>query len=53
MNPSDSNSPGNAVVSYGLKGETRFDWRAEGLACEIVLPAGAIVSSEMIVRRES
>jgi hypothetical protein len=34
------------VVRNELKGETRFDWRAEGLACEMVLPAGAIVSSE-------
>ena len=22
-----------------LKGDTRFDWRAEGLVCEITLPA--------------
>jgi len=25
-----------------LKGEMRFDWRAEGLACEIVLPGQKI-----------
>jgi two-component sensor histidine kinase len=31
------------LVSQQLKGEARFDWRAEGLACEITLPAGAIV----------
>jgi PAS domain S-box-containing protein len=31
------------LVLNELKGETRFDWRAEGLACEIVLPAGTIV----------
>lgn len=41
------------LVGNELKGETRFDWRAEGLACEIVLPAGAIVSSEIIMLRES
>jgi PAS domain S-box-containing protein len=31
------------LVRNEMKGETRFNWRAEGLACEIVLPAGAIV----------
>jgi PAS domain S-box-containing protein len=32
------------LVRNELKGEARFDWRAEGLACEIVLPARAIVA---------
>lgn len=27
------------MIRGQLKGEMRFDWRAEGLACEIVLPA--------------
>jgi two-component sensor histidine kinase len=27
-----------SMVRGQLKGETRFDWRAEGLACEVVLP---------------
>ena len=26
------------MIRGQLKGELRFDWRAEGLACEIVLP---------------
>jgi PAS domain S-box-containing protein len=28
------------MIRDQLKGEMRFDWRAEGLACEITLPAG-------------
>jgi PAS domain S-box-containing protein len=28
-----------SMIRDQLKGEIRFDWRAEGLACEIVLPA--------------
>ena len=28
-----------SMIRDQLKGEMRFDWRAEGLACEIVLPA--------------
>ena len=28
-----------SMIRGQLKGEMRFDWRAEGLACEIVLPA--------------
>jgi PAS domain S-box-containing protein len=32
------------LVRNKLKGEARFDWRAEGLACEIVLPGRAIVA---------
>jgi len=27
------------VIRAQLNGETRFDWRAEGLACEIEIPA--------------
>ena len=27
------------MIRGQLKGEIRFDWRAEGLACEIVLPS--------------
>jgi two-component sensor histidine kinase len=27
------------MIRGQMKGELRFDWRAEGLACEIVLPA--------------
>jgi two-component sensor histidine kinase len=26
------------MIRGQLKGEMRFDWRAEGLACQIVLP---------------
>jgi hypothetical protein len=26
------------MIRGQLKGEMRFDWRAEGLACEIALP---------------
>jgi hypothetical protein len=26
------------MIRGQLKGEMHFDWRAEGLACEIVLP---------------
>jgi PAS domain S-box-containing protein len=29
----------NDMIRNQLKGELRFDWRAEGLACEIILPA--------------
>lgn len=29
-----------AMIRGQLNGDVRFDWRAEGLACEIVLPAG-------------
>ena len=28
-----------SMIRGQLKGEMRFDWRAEGLACEIALPA--------------
>jgi PAS domain S-box-containing protein len=28
------------IIRDQLKGEVRFDWRPEGLACEVVLPAG-------------
>jgi two-component sensor histidine kinase len=27
-----------SMIRGQAKGEVRFDWRAEGLACEIVLP---------------
>jgi hypothetical protein len=27
-----------SMIRGQLKGDMRFDWRAEGLACEIVLP---------------
>ena len=29
-----------SMIRDQLKGDLRFDWRAEGLACEIALPAG-------------
>jgi two-component sensor histidine kinase len=29
------------MIQGPLKGELRFDWRSEGLACEIVLPCGS------------
>jgi hypothetical protein len=28
-----------SMIRDQFKGEIRFDWRAEGLACEITLPA--------------
>jgi two-component sensor histidine kinase len=28
----------DSMIRGQLKGEMQFDWRAEGLACEIVLP---------------
>jgi hypothetical protein len=28
------------MIREQLNGEVRFDWRAEGLACEMVIPAG-------------
>jgi hypothetical protein len=28
-----------SMIRGQLKGELRFDWRAEGLACEVVVPA--------------
>jgi PAS domain S-box-containing protein len=29
-----------SMIREQLQGEVRFDWRAEGLACEMVIPAG-------------
>src|SRR5262245_11903434 len=31
------------LVRHELKGEMRYDWRAQGLTCEIVFPAAAII----------
>jgi hypothetical protein len=28
------------MIREQLKGKMQFDWRAEGLVCEIVLPVG-------------
>jgi two-component sensor histidine kinase len=31
----------DSLIRSQLNGEARFDWRPEGLACEIVLPLGS------------
>jgi two-component sensor histidine kinase len=31
----------DSLIRGQLNGEARFDWRPEGIACEIVLPAGS------------
>jgi two-component sensor histidine kinase len=30
----------DSLIRMQLRGDVRFDWRSEGLACEIILPSG-------------